>query len=67
MFSTINKLYIQYKINKRMDVLIDIMKQEKTFVDINIGNWEKVDLYLTKSKCTMKALRKLNNKLKTYN
>lgn len=54
----------RYKINKRMDELLILMKSEKDVVDSSFGDWDKVNLYLFKSKSTMKALRRLNNKLK---
>jgi hypothetical protein len=54
----------KYLINKRMDKLLLLMKEEKDIVDGSFGDWDKVNLYLFKAKSTMKALRRLNNKLK---
>ncbi len=51
-------------INKRIDELILLMKSEKDMVDMNFGSWDLVELYLFRSKSTMKALRKYINYLK---
>ena len=58
-----NKI-IRDKINKRMDRLLSLMKEEKDIVDSSFGDWDKVNLYLFKAKSTMRALRKINNVLK---
>jgi len=54
----------RYKINKRMDELLILMKSEKDVVDNSFHDWDKVNLYLFKAKSTMKALRRINNVLK---
>ena len=43
------------------------MKEEKDVVDSSFREWDKVNLYLFKTKSTMKALRRLNDKLKNIN
>ena len=53
-----------FNINKRIDELILLMKSEKDMVDMNFGSWDLVELYLFRSKSTMKALRKYINYLK---
>ena len=58
------KYYVVYKINKRMDKLLLLMKSEKDIVDSSFGDWDKVNLYLFKAKSTMKVLRRINNILK---
>jgi hypothetical protein len=55
--------YKGYKISKRMDKLLLVMKSEKGVVDASFGDWDKVSLYLFKAKSTMKALRVMNKKL----
>tara|TARA_B100001059_G_C17554983_1_gene437183 strand:+ start:424 stop:597 length:174 start_codon:yes stop_codon:yes gene_type:complete len=51
-------------INKRVDELLLLMKSEKDIVDFNYGkDWDKVNLYLFKSKSTIKCLKKYINKL----
>ena len=64
MFRKIKKLYIERKINERMDKLMELMAYEKNVVDSSFGDWDKVNLYLFKAKSTMKALRRVNNILK---
>lgn len=54
-------------INKRIDKLLLLMKEEKDVVDSSFREWDKVNLYLFKTKSTMKALRRLNDKLKNIN
>jgi hypothetical protein len=53
-----------FNINKRIEELILLMKSEKDMVDMNFGSWDLVELYLFRSKSTMKALRKYINYLK---
>tara|TARA_B100001175_G_C19436854_1_gene604049 strand:- start:1026 stop:1199 length:174 start_codon:yes stop_codon:yes gene_type:complete len=51
-------------INKRVDELLLLMKSEKDIVDFNYGkDWDKVNLYLFKSKSTIKCLKKYITKL----
>jgi len=51
-------------INKRIDELLLLMKSEKDIVDYNYGkDWDKVSLYLLKSKSTIKCLKKYISKL----
>ncbi len=51
-------------INKRVDELLLLMKSEKDIVDFNYGkDWDKVNLYLFKSKSTIKCLKKYLTKL----
>ena len=51
-------------INKKVDELILLMKSEKDVVDYNYGkDWNKVSLYLFKSKSTIKCLKKYLTKL----
>ena len=51
-------------INKRIDELLLLMKSEKDIVDYNYGkDWDKVSLYLSKSKSTIKCLKKYISKL----
>lgn len=54
----------KYLINKRINRLLILMKEEKAVVDSSFGDWGEVNLYLDKAKSTMRALRKMNNKLK---
>lgn len=63
MFKIIKKLIIKKRINYRINKLIKLMKIEKTIVDNSFGDWNTVELYLFKAKCTMKALRRFNIKL----
>ena len=51
-------------INKKVDELLLLMKSEKDVVDYNYGkDWNKVSLYLFKSKSTIKCLKKYLTKL----
>ena len=51
-------------INKRIGELLLLMKSEKDIVDYNYGkDWDKVNLYLFKSKSTIKCLKKYISKL----
>jgi len=51
-------------INKRIGELLLLMKSEKDIVDYNYGkDWNKVSLYLFKSKSTIKCLKKYLTKL----
>ena len=51
-------------INKRIVELLSLMKSEKDIVDYNYGkDWDKVSLYLSKSKSTIKCLKKYISKL----
>ena len=51
-------------INKRIGELLLLMKSEKDIVDYNYGkDWNKVNLYLFKSKSTIKCLKKYISKL----
>ena len=51
-------------INKKVDEFILLMKSEKDVVDYNYGkDWNKVSLYLFKSKSTIKCLKKYLTKL----
>lgn len=54
-------------VNKRIDELLLLMKSEKEIVDNSFGDWDKVELYLFRSKSTMKVLRKYLNFLKNNN
>ena len=62
--SNLIRSYKLYKLNKRMDKLMELMAYEKNVVDSSFGDWDKVNLYLFKAKSTMKALRRVNNILK---